>query len=70
MTMTAVSTPPRIHLARRTEDGILAGADTAHSLGIVFTELVTNAVKHAFRRRDQERSLFRLGGAARSGSRC
>lgn len=38
----------RIRLERTTEDGILIGADTAFSLGIVLTELITNAVKYAF----------------------
>jgi two-component sensor histidine kinase len=30
------------------EDAILVGADTAVPLGIVLTELITNAVKYAF----------------------
>jgi PAS domain S-box-containing protein len=38
----------RIRLERSTEDGILMEADTAFSLGIVLTELITNAVKYAF----------------------
>lgn len=38
----------RIRLERATEDGILIEADTAFSLGIVLTELITNAVKYAF----------------------
>jgi PAS domain S-box-containing protein len=38
----------RIRLERTTEDGILVEADTAFSLGIVLTELITNAVKYAF----------------------
>jgi two-component sensor histidine kinase len=38
----------RIRLERETEDGILVEADTAFSLGIVLTELITNAVKYAF----------------------
>jgi PAS domain S-box-containing protein len=38
----------RIRLEQQTEDGILVEADTAFSLGIVLTELITNAVKYAF----------------------
>jgi PAS domain S-box-containing protein len=38
----------RIRLERITEDGVLIDADTAFSLGIVLTELITNAVKYAF----------------------
>jgi PAS domain S-box-containing protein len=38
----------RIRLEARIEDGILINADTAVPLGIVLTELVTNAVKYAF----------------------
>jgi PAS domain S-box-containing protein len=38
----------RIRLERTTEDGILIDANTAFSLGIVLTELITNAVKYAF----------------------
>ncbi|WP_204242937.1 sensor histidine kinase [Microvirga arvi] len=38
----------RIRLERTTEDGVLIEADTAFSLGIVLTELITNAVKYAF----------------------
>ncbi|MBL0406704.1 PAS domain-containing protein [Microvirga aerilata] len=38
----------RIHLEATMEDGILVDADTAVPLGIVLTELITNAVKYAF----------------------
>jgi PAS domain S-box-containing protein len=38
----------RIRLERKTESGILIEADTAVPLGIVLTELITNAVKYAF----------------------
>jgi PAS domain S-box-containing protein len=38
----------RIRLEARVEEGILVEADTAVPLGMVLTELVTNAVKYAF----------------------
>lgn len=38
----------RIHLETKMEDGILVDANTAVPLGIVLTELITNAVKYAF----------------------
>jgi PAS domain S-box-containing protein len=38
----------RISLEAKMEDGILVDADTAVPLGIVLTELITNAVKYAF----------------------
>ncbi|GAC1335257.1 MAG: hypothetical protein NVSMB26_19410 [Beijerinckiaceae bacterium] len=38
----------RICLEVKAETGILVDADTAFSLGIVLTELITNAVKYAF----------------------
>jgi PAS domain S-box-containing protein len=38
----------RIRLEAKMEDAILVGADTAVPLGIVLTELITNAVKYAF----------------------
>jgi PAS domain S-box-containing protein len=38
----------RIRLEARMGDGILVDADTAVPLGIVLTELITNAVKYAF----------------------
>ncbi len=38
----------RIRLEARVEEGILVDADTAVPLGMVLTELVTNAVKYAF----------------------
>ena len=38
----------RIRFEARAEPGILVEADTAFSLGIVLTELITNAVKYAF----------------------
>jgi PAS domain S-box-containing protein len=41
-------TDNRIRLGARMEDAILVGADTAVPLGIVLTELITNAVKYAF----------------------
>jgi two-component sensor histidine kinase len=38
----------RIRLEAKMEDEILVDADTAVPLGIVLTELITNAVKYAF----------------------
>jgi PAS domain S-box-containing protein len=38
----------RIRLEAKMEDGVLVDADTAVPLGIVLTELITNAVKYAF----------------------
>ncbi|MBD2751041.1 PAS domain-containing protein [Microvirga sp. BT688] len=38
----------RIRLETKMENGILVNADTAVPLGIVLTELITNAVKYAF----------------------
>jgi two-component sensor histidine kinase len=38
----------RIRLETKMDDGILVDADTAVPLGIVLTELITNAVKYAF----------------------
>jgi two-component sensor histidine kinase len=38
----------RIHLEAQVEEGVLIPADTAVPLGIVLTELITNAVKYAF----------------------
>ncbi len=38
----------RIHLEAKVEEGVLVEADTAVPLGIVITELITNAVKYAF----------------------
>jgi two-component sensor histidine kinase len=38
----------RIRLEAQVEEGVLVGADTAVPLGIVLTELITNAVKYAF----------------------
>jgi two-component sensor histidine kinase len=41
-------TDARIRLEAKMEGGILVDADTAVPLGIVLTELITNAVKYAF----------------------
>src|SRR4051812_4953850 len=38
----------RIRLESKVEEGILVDSDTAVPLGIVLTELITNAVKYAF----------------------
>jgi two-component sensor histidine kinase len=38
----------RIRFEAKVEEGILVDADTAVPLGIVLTELITNAVKYAF----------------------
>ncbi len=38
----------RIHMEARVEEGVLIEADAAVQLGIVLTELVTNAVKYAY----------------------
>jgi PAS domain S-box-containing protein len=38
----------RVRLEAKMDDGILVDADTAVPLGIVLTELITNAVKYAF----------------------
>jgi PAS domain S-box-containing protein len=38
----------RIHMEARVDEGVLIEADAAVPLGIVLTELVTNAVKYAF----------------------
>jgi two-component sensor histidine kinase len=53
----------RISLRARAEDDILVDADTAFPLGIVLTELITNAVKYAF---PNERSGMILVQARRS----
>jgi two-component sensor histidine kinase len=38
----------RVRLVAEVEEGILVNADTAVPLGIILTELITNAVKYAF----------------------
>jgi two-component sensor histidine kinase len=54
----------RISLRARTEEDILVDADAAFPMGIVLTELITNAVKYAF---PNERSGIILVQARRSG---
>lgn len=44
----ALTDEGRVQLEARVEEGILVDADTAVPLGIVITEVVTNAVKYAF----------------------
>jgi PAS domain S-box-containing protein len=54
----------RIQLRARTEEDILVDADAAFPIGIVLTELITNAFKYAF---PNEREGMILVGAKRSG---
>lgn len=54
----------RISLSARTEEDILIDADAAFPLGIVLTELITNAVKYAF---PDNRSGMIMVQARRSG---
>jgi len=56
----------RIKLDSRTEPGILIDADIAFPLGIVMTELITNAVKYAF---PAPRSGAIVAQAKRNGDR-